>query len=202
MTKEQQLEEYIRCKNSLSYFFDNYVFNPTNKDLTFEQSQILDASRYFKRLIVDANDVRQVGKSLISVAHLLWTLVFETDVSYMLVSSSSRISRDRREQTFPLLNMLPVWMRAKMVTNRVDKIQLENGNMVRFITASPSSICGINPSHLVIDDLDKKTEDELWMQIFPVLQNDGSLLMITNNTERFVNSPNYKIFPLQNRVLL
>lgn len=154
-----RVEEFIKCKNDIIYFAENYCKVPAPGGerlikLYDPQKPVLTA------LVKDHHIVslksRQVGVSTLCTIYLTWCCTFYDGIITGVISRSSAEASDFNRKVMNLIDLLPDWMRPEFDKRTEQTFILKNG-CASFSAgvnpANPSSIFrGKSLTNLIIDE--------------------------------------------------
>ena len=138
-TKEQ-LDEYIKCKSDPIYF-TKYI-----KIITLDDGVVpFNMYDYQKDMIRTFHDnrfvitkcPRQVGKTTVAVAYLLWTILFRDEQTIAILANRGETARGILGKLQLAYENLPIWLQQGVVEWNKGRIELENRSVV--IASSTSS---------------------------------------------------------------
>lgn len=154
-----KVEEFIKCKNDIIYFVENYCKVPAPGGerlikLYEPQKPVLES------LVKDHHIVslksRQVGMSTMVQLYVCWCCTFYDGVITGVISRSSQEASDFNRKVMNLIDLLPDWMRPEFDKRTEQTFILKNG-CASFSAgvnpANPSSIFrGKSLTNLIIDE--------------------------------------------------
>jgi len=163
------LKEYLRCKEDIIYFAENY-FHITTIDKGRILPKLWDFQKKCLKVYTDPNAglpesrankrhvsflaARQIGKTTISKIYLLHYVLFNADKNVAILankeSTALKILREVKES----YKELPLWLQQGIVSSGWNKksIQLENGSMIVASSTASSSVRGESVSLLYLDE--------------------------------------------------
>jgi len=177
MTKLQQVNEFIKCKESFDYYCRNYVLieipggdvllQPYNK-----QKELIDTLLMLKYLIVLKS--RQVGISTIIQALCSWLVTFFDNVVVGIISKDGKEATDFSRAIRGMVEKLPDWMNPGFDKYTEQSFILKNGSKTFAATVNPQApektLRGKPITFLVIDEAAFiKNLDDAWTSMVPAL---------------------------------
>ena len=134
MFTQEQIEEFIKCKDDPIYFINNYVkFDHFKDGLTgiklYEAQEKLINKYHTNRLNI-CKGPRQVGKTLVGIFYILHHIIFNDNVTDGIFSHNTLTSRSSLERLQTAYENLPKWMQHKVIKLNRSTLELENGSRV------------------------------------------------------------------------
>ena len=184
-----QLKEYKRCHRDPVYFIENYV-----KVSSLDKGIILmKLFPYQKRLIegfqnnrfVISKLARQMGKSTITAAYVLWYVNFNANKNAAILANKAAIAREIFSRVQFMFEELPSWLKKGVKEWNKTSFTLENNTVCFCAASSPSSIRGKSISLLVLDEfafLSQNLADDFIASVFPTISSGETTKMIIVST--------------------
>ena len=191
---EEQVAEYIKCKEDPVYFIKKYVKIRT-LDGGLEKFALWDFQEDLVEKLNDNRFViakfpRQVGKSTTVVAFFLWVVLFHQ-------FNELAILAHKRDAAIGILNRLrvayeyiPLWMQQGVVQWNKSYIELENNSSI--IAASTGSSAGRSGSYniVLLDEfafVPTNIADEFFKSVFPTISSGQTSKVIIISTPNGMN---------------
>ena len=146
MTKEQ-INEYIRCREDILYFAENYYYIQT-LDYGRIKIPLWEFQKKMLKVFIDPApkrhvivlSARQMSKTTVAALYLLHRALFRKDENIAILANNERTSREILSRIQMAYLNLPLWLQ-KGISNdggwNKGSIILENG--IKIIAASTSS---------------------------------------------------------------
>jgi hypothetical protein len=198
-TKEM-IDEYIRCKEDIIYFAENYFYITTIdygkiKIKLFDfQKKILKAytepPNNCRHCIVLAS--RQIGKTTVSSIYLIHYLLFNSHKTVAVLANKEKTALEIMRRIKMAYENLPLWLQVGIKEDGWNKesLLLENGNRLVAATTSTDSISGETISLLYLDEFAKIKEhiaEEFITATLPVITSGKTSKVIIVSTANGLN---------------
>lgn len=193
MTQEQ-INEYIRCKNDPIYFAQNYVQIVTldrgfvNIDLyPFQKDTITDIQN--NRFVV-MKAGRQVGKTTTVVAYIVWYILFEEDKLIALLANKAKTSREILNRIKLAYESLPLWLQQGVAGWNKGDIELENKCRILADSTASSAARGYSINFLYLDEfafVPNNVADEFFTSVYPTISSGKSSKVLISSTPNGMN---------------
>lgn len=139
---QEQLQEYAMCAQDPVYF-TKYIKIITLDDGLVDMN-IRDYQEDMIRTIHDNRFVimkcpRQVGKTITTVAYLLWSILFQDSQNIAILANRGQTSRDILGKLQLAYENLPLWIQQGVVIWNKGLISLENGSKITATSTSSSA---------------------------------------------------------------
>ena len=185
MTQEQMME-FVRCKEDPIYFCRNYVkiVHPTRGaiklDLYPYQEDMIKKYQNNERVIVMS--ARQTGKSVVAGAYLAWYAFFNFQKTILIVSNHNQNSMEMVSRIRDIYENLPNWLKPGVDPDNFNKHELVFDNKSRIVSKATTkdSGRGLSISLLYCDELsfvNPHIQEEFWTAINPTLSTGGSAII-------------------------
>ena len=131
---QEQIEEYIKCKNDPVYFARNYVKIVTLdhglqpfKTYDFQEELI---NNFHNHRFNICKMPRQTGKSTTCVSYLLHYAVFNDSVNIGILANKASTARELLSRLQIAYENLPRWMQQGILSWNKGSLELENGSKI------------------------------------------------------------------------
>jgi len=201
----EMLNEYIKCKEDIIYFAENY-FYIVNIDLGKikiplykYQKKMLKAmktpQRYrgeLKRHCIVLSS-RQVGKSVVSRIFLLHSILFNKDKTYAILANKEKTALKLLKELKDAYAMLPLWLQQGVVDGGWNKQSIEFENGIRVISSSTSS-SAIRSESIALVFLDEfafvpdNIANEFMSSVYPTISSGKTSRIIIVSTPKGLNA--------------
>lgn len=180
-TKEQ-IEERIRCTQDPIYFIQKYM-KIVHVDRGLVPFDLYDFQKTLLKSYIDnrftiAKLPRQVGKSTVTIAYILWTVLFGPMQNIAILANKASTSRDILAKLQLAYEHIPMWMQQGIVSWNKGSIELENGSKVIAAATASSSARG-NTYNCVSGDstvkvkIDDNEVDILFSELYELIANSS-----------------------------
>ncbi len=182
-TAEQQYE-LIRCMTDAAYFMSNFVYIQTEKNgailfKPFEyQYRMLDAFVNHKSTI--ALTARQMGKTTVAAAYLLWKAMFTADKTILVTANIKAQALEIMDRIRYSYESLPDHIRAGVTEYNKGSITFDNGSRLVARATTPNAGRGLTVSVLYCDEfafVHPNMATDFWTAIQPTLSAGGSCII-------------------------
>lgn len=189
-----QLAEIERCTKDPIYFIRHYVYINT-KD---EGTQLMktypfqdEAIRRFLKYRFNINRwSRQVGKSTIVRAFILWYAMFHEDQLVAMLANKLMLAKEQLQLLRESYINLPFWLQPGVKLWNKMSIQFANGCRIIIAASSSDGIRGFSPNLLYLDEfafLRPNMADEFVASVFPTISSGKKTRVIITSTPQGLN---------------
>ena len=197
-TKEQILE-YKKCVDSPIYFAETYVkiisldsgLVPFN--LYEYQEKMFDHFNSNRFSIVLA--CRQSGKSISSVAYLLWYAIFHPEKTIAVLANKGATAREMLARVTLMLENLPFFLQPGCKTLNKGSIEFSNNSRIIAAATSGSSIRGMSVNLLYLDEFAfVERAAEFYTSTYPVISSGRDTKVIVTSTANGIGNTFHRIW--------
>jgi hypothetical protein len=191
---QEQIDEYIKCKNDAIYFAKNYVkiVNVDEGLINFRmwpfQEEMLGL--FQKNRFVITKCPRQVGKTTTTVAYLLHATIFEDSQNCAVLANKGSLARDILAKYQLAYENLPHWLQQGVVTWNKGNVELENGSKIIAASTSSSAIRGGSFNIVFLDEfafVPNNIANEFFNSVYPVISSGKKTKIIIVSTPNGMN---------------
>ena len=197
-TNEEVLE-YARCMKDPSYFATTYckIISLDEGLVPFElypyQEKMFDAFNTNRFNIVLA--CRQSGKSISSVAYLLWYALFHTEKTIAVMANKGATAREMLGRITLMLENLPFFLQPGCKALNKGSIEFSNNSRIVAAATSGSSIRGMSVSLLYLDEFAfVENAAEFYTSTYPVISSGTNTKIIITSTANGIGNVFHKIW--------
>jgi len=153
---QEQIEEFIKCKNDPVYFANNYI-----KIVSLDEGLTQFHPYHFQERLIErfhANRFnickmpRQTGKSTTVVSYLLHYAVFNDSVNIGILANKAATARELLSRLQTAYENLPKWMQQGIISWNKGSLELENGSKILAASTSASAVRGMSFNILFLDE--------------------------------------------------
>lgn len=181
---EEQIAEYIKCKNDIIYFIENYCEIVT-LDRGLQPFILYEPQR---RMIESFNDnrmtialtMRQFGKTTTVAAFFVHQICFSKDMRFALLANKGNTAKEILERIKEMFEHLPLFLKPGVVSWNKESIQLSNGVKCMSAATSSDSIRGKSINCLT-GDAKATYRDKLTGEILEMDMNELKVSLKENN---------------------
>ena len=191
---QEQIDEYIKCKNDAIYFAKNYVkiVNVDEGLINFRmwpfQEEML--ALFQSNRFVITKCPRQVGKTTTAVAYLLHATIFEDSQNCAVLANKGSLARDILAKYQLAYENLPHWLQQGVVTWNKGNVELENGSKIIAASTSSSAIRGGSFNIVFLDEfafVPNNIANEFFNSVYPVISSGKKTKIIIVSTPNGMN---------------
>ena len=191
---QEQIQEYIRCKEDPVYFAQNYV-----KIVTLDHGlQPFKTYNFQEKLINNFHNnrfnickmPRQTGKSTTCVSYLLHYAVFNDSVNIGILANKATTARELLARLATAYENLPKWMQQGVLVWNKGNIELENGSKILAASTSASAVRGMSFNILFLDEfafVPNHIADAFFASVYPTITSGKSTKVIIVSTPHGMN---------------
>lgn len=186
---EENVKEYIRCKEDPVYFIDNYCHIVT-LDHGIQPFKLYDCQKNKIKTIHENRKVivmegRQQGKTTTSAAYILWYTIFNDSKNVAILANKASTSREILSRYQLMFEMLPIWMQQGVKTWNKGDVELENGSKVFTAATTASGIRSKSVNMLYIDEaaiIPNQMAEDFFTSIYPTISAGKTTKILMTST--------------------
>ena len=194
-----EVEEYKNCMTDASYFASKYckIIHLDRGLVNFElydyQSNMFDHFTAERFSIVLA--CRQSGKSISSVAYLLWFAIFHPEKVVAILANKGATSQEMLGRVTLMLEHLPFFLQPGCKALNKRSIEFSNNSRIVAAATSGSSIRGMSVNLLYLDEF-AFVEDAatFYTSTYPVISSGEETKVIITSTANGVGNMFHKLW--------
>jgi len=191
---QEQIEEYIKCKDDPVYFAQNYVQIVTldhglQPFKTYEFQEKLINNFHNNRFNI-CKMPRQTGKSTTCVSYLLHYAIFNDSVNIGILANKATTARELLGRLATAYENLPKWMQQGVLVWNKGNIELENGSKILAASTSASAVRGMSFNILFLDEfafVPNHIADAFFASVYPTITSGKSTKVIIVSTPHGMN---------------
>lgn len=183
--KPWQIQEIKRCAKDPIYFIRHYVYINTKdfgmqlmKTYPFQDAAIM---RFLKYRFNINRWSRQVGKSTVVRAFILWYAMFHQDKLVAMLANKLMLAKEQLQLLRESYIALPFWLQPGVKLWNKMSIQFSNGCRIMVSSTSPDGIRGFSPNLLYLDEfafLRPGMADEFMASVMPTISSGKTTRII------------------------
>jgi len=191
---QEQIEEFIKCKNDPVYFANNYIkivsldegltqFHPYH----FQERLI---TRFHENRFNICKMPRQTGKSTTVVSYLLHYAVFNDSVNIGILANKAATARELLSRLQTAYENLPKWMQQGIISWNKGSLELENGSKILAASTSASAVRGMSFNILFLDEfafVPNHIADSFFASVYPTITSGKNTKVIVVSTPHGMN---------------
>ena len=189
----EQVSEYAKCMKDPKYFARNYckIISLDKGLINFElypyQENMFEAFEKNRFNIILA--CRQSGKSISSVAYLLWYAAFQPDKNVAILANKAVTAREMLSRITLMLENLPFFLQPGTKVLNKGSIEFSNNSRIFAAATTGQSIRGQSVSLLYLDEFAFVDNDvEFYTSTYPVVVAGTSTKIIVTSTANGVGN--------------
>jgi phage terminase large subunit-like protein len=191
---QEQIEEFIKCKDDPVYFAKNYV-----KIVTLDHGlQPFKMYPFQEKLINNFHNhrfnickmPRQTGKSTTVVSFLLHYAVFNDNVNIGILANKAATARELLDRLQTAYENLPKWMQQGIISWNKGSLELENGSKILAASTSASAVRGMSFNILFLDEfafVPNHIADSFFASVYPTITSGKNTKVIIVSTPHGMN---------------
>lgn len=192
-TKEQ-IEERIKCMQDPLYFIERYM-KIVHVDRGLVPFDLYDFQKTLLKSFVDnrftiAKLPRQVGKSTVTIAYILWTVLFGPMQNIAILANKASTARDILAKLQLAYEHIPLWMQQGIVSWNKGSIELENGSKVIANATASSAARGSTYNIIFLDEfafVPKNIAEDFITSVYPTISSGKTTKVIMVSTPNGMN---------------
>ena len=191
---QENIEEYLKCKNDPVYFAMNYV-----KIVTLDEGlKSFQPYDFQEKLINNFHDnrfnickmPRQTGKSTTVISYLLHYVVFNDSVNVGILANKAATARELLGRLQTAYENLPKWMQQGILSWNRGSLELENGSKILAASTSASAVRGMSFNILFLDEfafVPNHIADSFFASVYPTITSGQKTKVIIVSTPHGMN---------------
>jgi len=191
---EEQVIEFIKCKEDPVYFAKNYI-KIVSLDEGLTQFHPYD---FQEKLIRNFHEnrfnickmPRQTGKSTTSVSYLLHYAVFNDSANIGILANKAATARDLLGRLQTAYENLPKWMQQGIIAWNKGSLELENGSKILAASTSASAVRGMSFNILFLDEfafVPNHIAESFFASVYPTITSGKNTKVIMVSTPHGMN---------------
>ena len=196
---QEELQEYLKCMEDPVYFSKTYLKvvhldrGLVNFDLYPYQEKMFGHFNSNRFSIVLA--CRQSGKSISSVAYLLWYALFKPEQTIAILANKGATAREMLSRITLMLENLPFFLQPGCKALNKGSIEFSNNSRIIAAATSGSSIRGMSVNLLFLDEFAfVENANEFYTSTYPVVSSGSSTRVIITSTANGLGNIYHKLW--------
>ena len=191
---QDQILEYIKCKEDPVYFAKNYV-----KIISLDEGLTPFEPYHFQEKLINnfhnnrfniCKMPRQTGKSTTVVSYLLHYAVFNDSVNIGILANKAATARELLGRLQTAYENLPKWMQQGIIAWNKGSLELENGSKILAASTSASAVRGMSFNILFLDEfafVPNHVADSFFASVYPTITSGKNTKVIIVSTPHGMN---------------
>jgi len=191
---QEQIVEFIKCKQDPVYFAKNYVqiVNVDKGLIPFEMYAFQEKliNNFHGNRFNICKMPRQTGKSTTCVSYLLHYAVFNDNVNIGILANKASTARELLERLQTAYENLPKWMQQGIISWNKGSLMLENGSKIIAASTSASAVRGMSFNIIFLDEfafIPNHIADQFFSSVYPTISSGKSTKVIIVSTPKGMN---------------
>jgi len=191
---EENLTEYMLCKEDSEHFIHNFV-KIIHVDHGLVPFEMYD---YQKDMVHKFNDnrfvickmPRQTGKSTTIIAFLLHYVLFNENVNVAILANKGAVARELLSRLQLAYEHLPKWLQQGVVIWNKGNIELENGSKILASATSGSAVRGSSFNIIFLDEfahVPSNIAEQFFTSVYPTISSGESTKVLIVSTPLGMN---------------
>ena len=191
---QDQIVEFVKCKNDPVYFAKSYVQIVT-LDYGLQPFRPYD---FQEKLIRNFHNnrfnickmPRQTGKSTTVVSYLLHYAIFNDNVNIAILANKASTARDLLSRLQTAYENLPKWLQQGILAWNKGSMELENGSKILAASTSASAVRGGSYNIIFLDEfafVQNHLADDFFASVYPTISSGQSTKVIIVSTPHGMN---------------
>ena len=195
----ETIREYTRCLNDPVYFAENYV-----KVISLDEGLVpFRLYPYQEQMIHHFNDnrfsivlaCRQSGKSITTVAYLLWYVLFNPEKTVAILANKGETAKEMLARLSLALENVPFFLQPGCKALNKTSIEFSNNSSVFSASTSSSSIRGRSCNLIFLDEFAfVKNDAEFYTSTYPVISSGRDTKIIITSTPNGIGNVFHKLW--------
>lgn len=191
------VQELLKCSNDVEYFVDTYceIQHAVHGSIPFKirdyQRRILHTFSNYRLSIALAP--RQIGKSWIAGAFLMWFAIFKPEKTVLILSNKNDNAMEMIHRVQFMYERLPHWLKPGVTGDGWNKhsVAFDNGSRIISQATTENSGRGMSSSLIFLDEfafVRDSIAEEFWTSVSPTFATGGSCIICSTpngDTNRF-----------------
>ncbi len=191
---QEQILEFMRCKEDPVYFANNYV-----KIVSLDEGLTQFHPYHFQEKLINnfhnnrfniCKMPRQTGKSTTVVSYLLHYAVFNDSVNIGILANKAATARELLGRLQTAYENLPKWMQQGIIAWNKGSLELENGSKILAASTSASAVRGMSFNILFLDEfafVPNHVADSFFASVYPTITSGKNTKVIIVSTPHGMN---------------
>lgn len=195
----EEIKEYAKCMKNPSYFARTYL-----KVISLDKGLVpFDLYPYQEDMFNHFNDnrfsivlaCRQSGKSISSVAYLLWYAIFHPEKTIAVLANKGATAREMLARVTLMLENLPFFLQPGCKALNKGSIEFSNNSRIIAAATSGSSIRGMSVNLLFLDEFAfVENAAEFYTSTYPVISSGESTRVIITSTANGIGNVYHRLY--------
>lgn len=196
---QEKVAEYARCMSDPAHFAREHV-----KIINLDSGLVpFDLYPYQENMFKHFNEnrfsivlaCRQSGKSISSLAFLLWYALFTPEQTVAILANRGATSREMLGRITLMLENLPFYLQPGCKVLNKGSVEFSNNSRIIAETTSSSSIRGFSVNLLMLDEFAfVEKANEFYTSTYPVISSGKNSKVIVTSTANGIGNMFHKLY--------
>ena len=196
---QEKVAEYAKCMSDPAHFAKTHL-----KVINLDDGLVpFDLYPYQQEMFTHFNDnrfsvvlaCRQSGKSISSVAYILWYALFHPEKNVAILANKGATAREMLARVTLMLENIPFYLQPGCKTLNKGSIEFSNNSKIFASATSGSSIRGQSVNLLFLDEFAfVERAAEFYTSTYPVISSGKETKVIITSTANGIGNPFHKIW--------
>lgn len=186
---EEQVKEYVKCKDDPIYFIETYC-KIISLDRGLIDFKLYECQREKVKIIHENRKVilmegRQQGKTTTSAAYILWYTLFQDSKTVAILANKATAAREVLYRYQLMYENLPLWLQQGVTTWNKGDIELENNSKVFTAATTASGIRGKSVNMLYVDEtaiIPNNVAEDFFTSVYPTISAGETTKILLSST--------------------
>ena len=191
---EDQVKEYIKCKDNPTHFISNYV-QIVDVDKGLVPFELRDYQKEMVETFGDQRFVickmaRQSGKSTTIIAYLLHYVLFNESTNVAVLANKKALAVELLGRLQLAYENLPKWLQQGVVTWNKGNLEIENGSKIIAAATSGSAIRGGSYNIIFLDEfahVPSNISEQFFNSVYPTISSGETTKVLIVSTPNGMN---------------
>jgi hypothetical protein len=196
----EQMEEYVKCSEDLSYFLTHYFYIRS-----LDKGPILfDLYDFQKRFVKEVREnrftickfPRQTGKTSCVTGDILHMTQFTPDYKVAVLANKQKTATEILDRIKLAYERIHMWMNQCVVEWNKTSIKFENGSKIIASSTSATAVRGDSFNYIMLDEFaffPNNIADEFFASVYPTISSGKTSKIVIVSTPKGMNMY-YKIW--------
>lgn len=191
---QHEVDEFIKCADDPVYFSKTYIkiINVDRGLMPFEMWDFQEdmINKFHQNRFCICKLPRQVGKTTVSVAYLLHSILFNENYNVAILANKSSTAREIMGRLQLAFEYLPRFLQQGVVEWNKGNIELSNGSKAQADSTSGSSVRGRSFNAILLDEfahIPNNVAEAFFMSTYPTISSGNTTKVIIVSTPNGLN---------------
>lgn len=181
---EEQLADLVRCAEDPFYFIEKFVKvqHPKKGSLPLIlypfQRRIIEGFHLYDKVV--GLTARQMGKTTVASAYLLWRAMFVPDTSILIAANKLKAALEVMTRIKYAYEECPDFIKAGCTKNNEGTMKFDNGSVIEAVATTPDAARGKSLTLLYLDEfafVPNNMAQAFWTAVQPTLSTGGACII-------------------------